>query len=60
MSSTNTRPIVGSTGGDQKPVGVTLGIGLTYPSPELALIKLALDAGAKEVVVPMVTTRAEA
>lgn len=109
MSSTNTSPIVSSTGGVQKPEGVTLGIGLTCPSPELAqvcahagfdvvlidmehgpisietayrmvmavvgtkaeawirvayndvaLIKLALDTGAKEVVVPMVTTKAEA
>lgn len=108
MSTSSAGSIVGSAGGVQKPEGVTLGIGLTCPSPELAqvcahagfdvvlidmehgpisietayrmvmavgtkaeawirvacndtaLIKLALDAGAREVMVPMVTTKAEA
>lgn len=108
MSTASAGPIVGSSGSVQKPEGVTLGIGLTCPSPELAqvcahagfdvvlidmehgpisietayrmvtaigmkaeawirvahndvaLIKLALDAGAREIVVPMVTTKAEA
>ena len=108
MSTAGAGPIVGSEGSIQKPEGVTLGIGLTCPSPEfaqvcahagfdvvlidmehgpisietayrmvmavgtkaeawirvacndVALIKLALDAGAKVVMVPMVTTKAEA
>ena len=38
MSSTSASPIVGSTEGLQKPAGVTLGIGLTCPSPELAQV----------------------
>ena len=108
MSTASAGSILGSAGSVQKPEGVTLGIGLTCPSPELAqvcahagfdvvlidmehgpisietayrmvmaigtkaeawirvacndvtLIRLALDAGAKEVMVPMVTTKAEA
>jgi 4-hydroxy-2-oxoheptanedioate aldolase len=102
-------PIVNSQREPRKPTGVTLGIGLTCPSPELAqicahsgfdvvlidmehgpisietasrmvtatigtraeawirvafndvaLIKQALDTGARNIVVPMVTTKAEA
>lgn len=107
MSDSSSTPIDGL--GLSKPSGVTLGIGLTCPSPELAqicansgfdvvlidmehgpisietayrmvtaitgtkaeawirvanndatLIKMALDTGARTVVVPMVTTKAEA
>lgn len=108
MSTASAGSIVGSAGSVPKPEGVTLGIGLTCPFPELAqvcahagfdvvlidmehgpisietvcrmvmavgtnaeawirvacndaaLIALALHSGAKEVMVPMVTTKVEA
>jgi 2-keto-3-deoxy-L-rhamnonate aldolase RhmA len=109
MSQPPTSPAVGATSLFPKPEGVTLGIGLTTPSPELAqicgnagfdfvlidmehgptdfetayrmvtalagtaavawirvatndaaLIKRALDAGARRIVVPMVNTREDA
>ncbi len=109
MSQTSLQPAVRHVSLIPKPPGVTLGIGLTTPSPELAqicansgfdfvmidmehgpiefetayrmvtalagtpaeawirvttndagLIKRALDTGARDVVVPMVTTREEA
>jgi 2-keto-3-deoxy-L-rhamnonate aldolase RhmA len=109
MSQTTPAPASGSASLFPKPPGVSLGIGLTTPSPELAqicansgfdfimidmehgpiefetayrmvtalsgtgaeawirvtsneppLIKRALDAGARDIVVPMVTTREEA
>lgn len=109
MSQTAPTPAPGPASLFPKPPGVTLGIGLTTPSPELAqicgnsgfdfvmidmehgpiefetayrmvtalagtgaeawirvtsndpaLVKRALDAGARDVVVPMVTTREEA
>jgi 2-keto-3-deoxy-L-rhamnonate aldolase RhmA len=109
MSETSPRPAASRGSPLPKPPGVTLGIGLTTPSPELAqicassgfdfvmidmehgpiefetayrmvtalagtpaeawirvttndagLIKRALDTGARDVVVPMVTTRVEA
>lgn len=109
MSQPISSPTADLASGLRKPDGVTLGIGLTCPSPELAqicansgfdivlidmehgpisvetayrmvtalvgtsaeawirvahndvaLIKLALDTGARHIVVPMVTTKAEA
>src|SRR4051794_7948064 len=109
MSSSPPQPVAGQGALFPKPPGISLGIGLTTPSPELAqicgnsgfdvvmidmehgpigfetayrmvtalsgtsaeawirvasndatLIKRALDTGARDIVVPMVTTREEA